>query len=338
MKGCLGILAHNEEGRISRTVEDVLQQSIWTQPNFDAEIIVIVNGSSDATAREVRDALSTTPIPHQVIELERPGKANAWNQLIHEFAHMETDIFILADADIRLPDPDTLKKLVDELTAHPHAVAAVDLPVKDLSLQSRKGLGTRMSLSASELAHAGPPKLCGQLYAARASALRGIFLPEPLLVEDGWIKAMLTTCNFSKPENSTLLVRPAGTYHLYEAETKLSSIYRHEKRIFIGTLCNFLLFEKAKALVAAGQSPGQALQQESFENPDWFRDLIQEKLGKRLSRKDLQHLVCTPLRQLRSLNTSSALKKLPAALVRTTFNFGVAVGAVHDLKKGKIRW
>jgi glycosyltransferase involved in cell wall biosynthesis len=199
MNICLGVLAHNEKSGIKATLDDVLKQDLWSLNDHRFHLLVIVNGSTDETATIAKEKLKNSNIIAEVVEVERPGKANAWNRLVHELAAVDTDLFFLADADIRLPQPEALRVMLETLEAHPQAVAVVDVPVKDLAGKDKKGAVARLSLSASDLASAGPPKLCGQLYAARAEAMRKIFLPEPMLVEDGFIKAMLVRQRRSSP-------------------------------------------------------------------------------------------------------------------------------------------
>lgn len=337
MNICLGMMAHNEERGIGDTLADVRRQDLWQMLDGEASLVVVVNGSTDRTAERARAALDGFAVPHRVVVLEQAGKANAWNQFVHSLAPAASELLILADADIRLPQPDTLRALVEALAAQPEVVAAVDHPVKDLVGGKGSRVRDRLSLSASVLAAAGPPKLCGQLYAARAGALRAIFLPEPMLVEDGFIKAMLVTDGFTRPENESRLVRAAGAYHVFEAETSLDSVYRHEKRILIGTLCNILLFEKARSLAGEGIAVGDWMRRQTGSDPDWFRRLIREH-GRRVPWRRIGIMLPVPWRQLRQCRGAAAWKALPGALARTLLNLAVAAGAAGDLRRGHLRW
>jgi glycosyltransferase involved in cell wall biosynthesis len=337
MKICFGVLAHNEEARIGATLGDLLGQDLWAQAGLEANLLVVVNGSSDRTAERARDILAQAPVASQVVELEAAGKANAWNRFVHELSPADASVLGLVDADIRLPEPDTLSRLLQALQASPQAVAAVDQPLKDLTMAAGKGLAGRLSLSASELAASGPPKLCGQLYLADASSLRRIYLPEPMLVEDGFIKAMLVTEGFSRPEDPDRLVRAEGTYHLFEAETRLGPLFRHEKRILIGTLANLLLFDLARDLVREGKDAADWMRSRSLEDPQWFRHLIQERLG-RWGGPRLGIMIGLPLRQLRQCRGPAFWRALPGALARLLLNLGVAAGAALDLRSGRLRW
>lgn len=337
MKICLGVLAHNEEANIAATLGDLCEQDIRCNPQYQFSLLVVVNGSSDGTARVARQVLAGTGMDHAVVELAIAGKANAWNRFVHELSPNDADVLLLADADIRLPQKDALSRLVRALIDTPSAVAAVDQPIKDIALRSSRGISGRLSLSASALTTVGPPGLCGQLYAAYAAPLRQIFLPEPMLVEDGFIRGMLLTQGFTQPEDTSRLVRAEGVYHLYEAEMRLSALFRHEKRIVIGTLSNILLFEKARALAARGISASAWMRTRTHEHPDWFRELIRQRLGSWGSTR-IGIMVPVPLMQLRQCRGVDFWRALPGALARTALNLMVAVGAAIDLRLGRLRW
>lgn len=331
-------MAYQEEKKIAGTLRDLLRQDVWQASGHSGEIWVVVNGSTDATAARAREVLAESGVAHEVVELARPGKANAWNVWVHEKSPKTAEVLMLADADIQLPETGVLRGLLETLEAHPAAVAAVDEPVKDVVFTAEGGGLGRMSGLVSEVAKAGPPKLCGQLYAARAGALRKMYLPEPLLVEDGLIKAMLVTDNFTQAEDVNRLVRAAGCFHVYEAERKFSAIYRHEKRILIGSLCNFLLFARLREVAAAGEEPGAWLKAKVMEDGEWFRGLIRKELRGRFLWVSMLKQVVGPFRQLRHFRGAGWLKAFPAVAARSLFQAAVAVGAGLDLKRGRLAW
>lgn len=333
MRVVIGILAHNEERRIRGALEDVLGQDIWTDSNHDVSLRLVVNGSTDRTAAVARDMLAGRGIKAETHELERAGKANAWNRLVHAFSPPDTDILLLSDADIRVPQPHAFRALVSALAANPTAVAAVDEPVKDIVYNRQSGAAAWLSASASRLAKQGPPKLCGQLYAARAAALRDIYLPEPMLVEDGFIKAMLLTDGFSKPENIRRLIRVEGIFHVYEAEQGVVSVYRHEKRILFGTLSNLVLFDECRREAAAGRRVGAWLRERTEQDPDWFLTFIRKRLGPGGGRRPVKPFILAPLRQARSVRGSAAVWALPAALARTVLNLFLVADVLRDLRR-----
>jgi len=94
------IPAHNEENLIVKTLRGVVADGI-----DGLEIVVVVNGSSDATAERARDFGHGV----KVIETARPGKCNALN--IGE-EHLTRFPRVFLDADIELR-PGTLRKIID---------------------------------------------------------------------------------------------------------------------------------------------------------------------------------------------------------------------------------
>ncbi len=340
MKLCLGILAYNEEERIEQTLAGLLKQDLWMQEGVEASVHVVVNGSRDRTAERARhffeaNAPGAAAVVH---DLERAGKANAWNEFVHRLSPADAEMLILADADIRLPQADALRRMVETLRASETAVACVDAPRKDFSQVRMSWLERKISGSASDLAAKGPPKLCGQLYVARAEALRCIFLPEPLLVEDGLIKAMLVTRNFAEAELPERLVRAEGVYHLYEPEAGLRAFYRHEKRIFIGSLSNFMLFRRMREVAEQGRDAGDWLREQQEKDPEWFRRQLEQHFQRPSARGELWKLVSAPLASLKSLRGFAKVKALPVAFLRFLLTFWVGIGTARDLKKQRFVW
>ncbi|WP_045215631.1 glycosyltransferase [Desulfonatronovibrio magnus] len=338
----IGILAHNEEQTIPAVLKDLAAQDKIPGMADQLEVVVVVNGSSDQTAENARKtAEKIKPVmkwDFRVVELARAGKDNAWNLFVHEYSRPDAEILILVDADIRLPQIDTLSRLVKSLEKNPGALASVDEPVKSIAMDKGHDLRGHLSVAASRVSAAGPPKLCGQLYAARSEALRNIFLPLPLLVEDGFIKAMLTTDGFSRPERNNALVRAPGAYHLYEAESSMKKLFRHERRIIAGTLCNIILFEYLRKCVSQGLLPAQIIRQNNEQDKDWLRTLIAGNIQLSSRFKDIYSIVLLPLHQWRSMQAGRSFTGFAAALIRTLFNIPVTCAAWLDLRRDRLNW
>jgi glycosyltransferase involved in cell wall biosynthesis len=338
----IGIMAHNEEAAIAATLTDLLVQDALADQSRRVEILVLVNGSQDRTAERARTTLEQRAVgavwSARVLEIQRAGKANAWNEFVHSHSSEDAEILICMDADIRLPQTDTLSRMLQALDEHPQALTAVDEPVKSIALNRDQGMRDQLSLAAAQLSAGGPPKLCGQLYAARAEALRRIFLPEPLLVEDGLIKAMLTTDGFQQAERQDALVRAPGAYHLFEAETGLRNIFRHEKRIVAGTICNIILFWHLNRLAAHGLDPAAEMRAGMAADPAWLRKLIAKGIRKPELRGELSNIALLPLRQWRDMGAGRTLSGLAAALARTGMNIPVILAARRDLRRDRLRW
>ena len=94
----IGILAHNEATGIGATLHSLFQQSVFVEGQCQVlsahyEVLVVPNGCSDNTAEVasavLRELCSKRPeatCSYRVEEIDRPGKSNAWNELVHTFA------------------------------------------------------------------------------------------------------------------------------------------------------------------------------------------------------------------------------------------------------------
>ena len=291
----IGILAWNEEREIERTLRSLFQQTALQASSPDLggcswEIIVVPNGCKDDTAGISRRVLADCvakgnrrDVSWRVCEVAESGKSNAWNRFVHEFSAPEAGIVVLLDADIEFAEPTTLSNTVATLAADPRAVAAVDVPLKDAVKKPRMSALERLSVRASGDVTQRAPELCGQFFAARAEALRRIWMPKGLSVEDGFLGAMLRTNCFREPEDRARILRAPAASHYYETLSSISAIYRHELRIVIGTALNcyllwdFLVF----ATDPAGDGAGELIRRQLERDPAWYEKLMANSIRAR---------------------------------------------------------
>lgn len=116
------IPAHNEESRLPRTLERILQ-FLETQP-YTHEIIVIENGSSDRTFEIAQEFASRHP-SLIVLHEERRGKGNAVQRGVLE-AHGEYRF--LCDADLSMPIEELPKFLPPTLEHFDIAIGSREAP------------------------------------------------------------------------------------------------------------------------------------------------------------------------------------------------------------------
>jgi glycosyltransferase involved in cell wall biosynthesis len=83
------IFAHNEASNIIRCLESVLSQS--DEASFP--IYVLANGCTDNTAQVVKSMTLEHP-SIQLIVINKPDKANAWNQYTHHIAPESDYLFL----------------------------------------------------------------------------------------------------------------------------------------------------------------------------------------------------------------------------------------------------
>jgi glycosyltransferase involved in cell wall biosynthesis len=340
MKIAIGIMAYNEERNIGATIHSLAEQTLFEIPEHDVAVHVVPNGCRDATAERAREALQPFSAKHprsraEVNEVAQAGKANAWNHFVHGFSAPDAGALLLLDADIQFGERECLARVVEALVANPQAVVAVDLPLKDITAKKDLSLREQMSVSASRLQLAGAPKIAGSLYLARAAALRSFWMPLGLIVEDGFVKAMLLTDSFRQPEDTAAIVRAAGATHFFEAVTGFQAWFKHERRLVNGTAVNILLFSYVRDLVAKGKTPGEVIRVNNEANPTWVADLAKAYRGPLPGAADF---VSEPLKKLGRLPLAKRLVVLPVALLRAALNIAVCVVCQGDVRAGRLRW
>lgn len=348
MRVSLGIFAHNEEARIGATLASLRSQDLFAPASaggWTLDVVVMPNGCRDRTADVASAALASAfhDCPHARVRVEvlpEPGKSRTWNTFVHRLSDPAADLLVCMDGDIDFVGSETLRRLVEALRDHPEAHASVDCILKDLALRKEVGLRGRLSLAASELALAGPPKLAGSLYAVRAAVARRIWMPVGLLVEDGYLKAMLCTDNFTAPDTPARLVRAEGAAHTFEAVTDFRTLLKHETRLLVGSAMNILLFEHLEQCVRKepGRDGGTLVGEWNRTAPDWFPALVDRGLKAKGWWLAPTGFLLLPLRQLRTLGGRRAIRRLPAALARVAFNALAALSANRQLRQRRFQW
>lgn len=339
----VGILAWNEAGAIERTLRSLFQQTALQAESADPpgcawEIVVVPNGCTDNTAavssRALADLVARTnpDIAWRVCEVAESGKSNAWNRFVHEFSAPGADLIALLDADIEFGERTTLANAVTALTSDPRAVAAVDLPLKDAVKKREMSFLERISVRASGDLAQRHAELCGQFFVARADALRRIWMPKGLSVEDGFLGAMLVTNCFREPADHRRIIRAEGATHYYETLASIRAIYRHELRLVIGTALNcyllwdFLIF----ATDPAGDGAGELIRRRLERDPAWYEKLMANAIRTRgwwvLPRGML-------FRRFARKRLSPGAKGLLKALVGFAVDLPVCVAANRRLKR-----
>ena len=92
------IPAYNESVRIRPTLHEILRHI--QEQNWDAEILVVNDGSSDDTAQIVREYGKLHP---QVLLLENPGNRGKGYSVRNGMLHARGDICLFTDADLSSP-------------------------------------------------------------------------------------------------------------------------------------------------------------------------------------------------------------------------------------------
>ncbi len=266
MKVDLGVFAHNEAAGIAAVVRALRAQAV---PGLDLRILVLANGCRDATAALAAEAGA------EVADLPEGGKSRTWNRFVHDLSRPDAAVLIFADADIELPEPDALARLVAGLRANPALHVMNSRPVKDI-VAHPQGLGwqDRLIAMAGGTLDDWQKAICGQLYAMPAARARAHWLPIGLPVEDGFLRAMVLTDALTVPEDLAR-IDGADVWHIYESERTIPALIRHQVRIVIGSAINMAVFETIRAVAAPDRAVAlrQAAQQEG-----WLADVIRARL------------------------------------------------------------
>jgi glycosyltransferase involved in cell wall biosynthesis len=338
MKIAIGILAHQEEGFIGATIASLLAQSVIADGAVEKEIIVVANGCADGTVNEARAALTVACSPSlraEVLDIAAAGKANAWNVFVHEASAPDADYLVLLDADIEFAETDAIARLMGHLAANPAVAIAPDQPVKKFTDAGGvlRPVIRALQKTGSDDDHA----LSGQCYAARAAALRSVTMPRGLVVEDGFLRAMTLTRNFTEPETRSRILRAPGVRHFYRPYESLSAIYRYERRQAVGTAINRFLYDEFRRWRAAGVDIVAEIARRNAADPNWIEEII----GASVKRSGF---IVVPrnyaLRRLRRREnwTPKRLLKAPLIAASVLFDLVVAADASRQLRGRGARW
>jgi glycosyltransferase involved in cell wall biosynthesis len=346
----IGILARNEGGAIEKMLASLFQQSVFQNvdgdlPETEWEIIVVPNGCSDDTATIARQVLADLAnqldgqrIAFAVHELEEPGKSNAWNHYVHEFSNSRADLILMCDADIEFGESETISNTVKALRKNPLAVVAVDRPLKDVVKKQGKTLVEWISTVASSVSSAGLPQIAGSFFCARADALRQIWMPKGLAVEDGFLRAMIVTDCFRSVVDEGKVIRVENATHYYKTLTNLGDIFRHEIRIIIGSSVNcyltwdLLLF----ATDPSGPGAGVLIRNRVAKDPSWFPTLIDNAIRNRGFWVLPRGMLFRRFYRFKSRRGQSLVNRVLVATIGFLLDLPVFIVANRRLKKGGV--
>jgi glycosyltransferase involved in cell wall biosynthesis len=343
----IGILAYNEAESIALALSSLFQQSIFRVEQGTIEIVVVPNGCTDSTAAIAKDTLkklveeSAHPsLKYQVCDIKQPGKSNAWNCYVHEYSAVGAEYTILMDADIQFLNPRTLEELLGALQSNPETWVTVGYPIKDVALKAQKNLIDRLSIAVSkspeELLPIEHPNICGQLYCGRSSVLRQIWMPIGLPVEDGFLRAIACTENFTMPEGSHRRIQlvPSAT-HVFEAYTNVIALLSHEKRIIIGSVINALLFDYLWKNCSFNQPAGTLIRQRNQQDPNWLSHLLQEKLREQGWWVIPSEFFLRRLQGLQSYSLAQKILRFSLVILASFADWFVCIQANAALKRGE---
>ena len=277
----IGIFAHNEAENIIQTLDSLIEQDIFEETaskNLEIRVFIIANGCTDTTVEISTDYLRERPqIPGTVLEIEKPGKSNAWNEFIHSSDSRYVDYFVCMDSDITFGSCDVISSLLKALVNSDDAYLSVDVAQKDTVLKSRRSIFERVSLFFSGLMKQGSTAVAGSLYCGRGDKLRKITMPKGLPVEDGFLRAMLVTDLFTQKDNNKRILVVDNVCHYFTPDPSIKSLLRHEERLLIGTFINSVIYGYLwNEVASSGIDAGLLVAKNNQGNPGWVEDLIDQ--------------------------------------------------------------
>lgn len=337
----IGVLAYNEKSRIGKALRTLFAQDVFE--NFSTEVVIVPNGCTDKTATVARSLIED----HQAVWSVRgsarveavslAGKANAWNQFVHELSSPRASVLVLMDADIAILNSNTVSSMVAALESNPQAVVCVDRPVKDIEVSTNRTLFQRLLVAATPEIDPNNVPLCGQLYCALSGQLRQIKLPAEIACEDGFIRALLLTDGFTRPENRQRIVLGSGAAHSFGSVATPVELFRHEVWIVAGSIVNMLLFKRFSAECAPDCSATTLMKKWQQQNPEWLRLYIQAQVKERGWWRLLPRSWWTRRwSRLRRLPVQGRLRRVPVAMVAAAIDMLIFIAAIRDVRRGRV--
>jgi len=338
-KVSIGILAHNEEFHIMEALQSLFAQDVFQ--HFATELVIVANACTDKTAaiagRLLEDNRSvwSTHGSARVEELTTAGKANAWNQFVHRFSSPRASMLILMDADIRILEQNTISSLVSTLESNPQAVVCVDRPVKDIEIKANRSVLERLLVAATPTVDPDNVPLCGQLYCALAARLRQITLPIEITCEDGFLRALVLTYGFTKPEDARQIVMNFGVSHSFASVATLRELFKHEKWVVAGNIVNALLFERFWAEADTERSAMTLMNEWHSHDSQWLPHYIQSQVKVRGWYLLPKEAWTRRWSRLRGRPVWSIILRFPVTAIAAIIDAVIFVAAIRDVCRGR---
>lgn len=343
----IGLLAHNDEARLSAALSSLFRQNLFAEldrQGLRAEIWCVAHGCGDNTAAMAENFFlqQSRSHPHadaflaHAVSIAAPGRANAWNLLIHEITSRESHGIILMDAGVTLGHVTTLWNLFNGLQSYPAAHIAVGDPVQDLALKRSPSIDDRIALATSPLTHAANPRLTDQLYCIRTSTARRIRLPRDLVNgEEAFLRTLVTTHFLTLERPVAGIQRVPGASYLMETPGGLSKAVEREKDFLIGETVAYVLqhhFESS-ARRDGPEAPAQEIGYLDEQYSDWLRKLVAAHIeGTRHFWRIFPGACALHFHRWRRLNWRRMLRILPGSVMATAISFVAARRAYSEMR------
>lgn len=332
MKLAIAILAHNEQDEIAGTLEGLLRQSVFSDRALAAQIsvFVIANGCTDQTAttseRVLASLRSQRDFLWEVISLQVAGKANAWNVFVHDLLPTDVDYAAIMDADIEFGEFHTIAKCLKLLEESSQILVSTPRLVKNLPKLRITRIGSYLVRAFAGTADSTVHAIAGAFYCARVEALKKIVMPKNIIVEDGFLRAMIATSALTETEQLGRIQSPREATVLHVPYTKFFDIFRYQVRQAKGTAINYFIFEEISQLQNDFQERMNEVRRRNEADPEWVTEMIRRR------ESDATNLIPRgyTLRRLDMLRAATGMKKIKCLLLLPALLYDFVVARVAD--------
>ncbi len=270
----IGVFAYNEQENIANIINDLDLQSVMTNGLFQLSVQVLCNGCTDKTVPIAITSVERCKNINKFTEVKDykvGSKSITWNKFIN--SNIEgSDFIICIDGDIRIHDQDAIINLIHDLD-NSNSYALTSRPMKKLDKLNRKPL-LKVATKIAGAEHVDG-KICGQFYAVKTDNINNIQLPNPCLVEDGFLAACLITSLFTHEGDPKLIKASQSVCHEFEVPGSLKEFFYHDVRILLGCELNAAYYS---FLWEATDVKERIEILNSFSKSDKINDCIEEHL------------------------------------------------------------
>jgi glycosyltransferase involved in cell wall biosynthesis len=343
----IGLCAWNEADRLPKTIRSLSRQDCFRDSASSIaaiQLIVVANACTDATvtvAQECLYDLKANSLPNRVtvhVEVtDIKGKANAWNIFVHQLSDPTANYLISMDCDIELLQPNVISRLVEALTQNTIASIARPICRKNTELKASQSLADKLALLATRQQQSSQwyVSLPGAIYCGRTTAIRSVWQPLGMIGDDGHLRDMIVTENWRCPTNrkDEKIILVDDVEIAFEAHSGLRDILWHQVRSRIG-LANRTIFHRFLDDVVGEEDASQLAARLNIEDPEWYRRIIQQGLG-----KDSWWVMPWPLltmgrlRQLGALPLGKRFRAAPIALLADLSDFVADLRANREFRR-----
>ncbi|WXG52265.1 MAG: glycosyltransferase family A protein [Candidatus Sedimenticola sp. (ex Thyasira tokunagai)] len=206
------IFVHNEEEALPNFLRELANQRL-SLDHYRFNLFFACNGCNDNSVKlceEASDNFADLFESYIVYDWSEPSKSMAWNRSVRLLQEQNSpDFIVFMDSDISIESATCIEDLLREFSDDKCQIVT-SKPVKQFSSSTPWFLKVASKIVGNKHQDGA---VCGQLYAARASAVHDLYLPVPCLVEDGFIAATMVTNYFTENPDPSYVRASKRAWH-----------------------------------------------------------------------------------------------------------------------------